>query len=118
MSLLTDDATAVSDGAGLSAKLLRFDTPQRVAAVARAGFRSTPAKRRMMGGTPAIHYAVVNGAPAVLSVLDDRVVGSVTFDIVHGKIAAVRGIASPARLTRLTEAWRRHEPGPPLLASW
>ncbi|UIX34105.1 sigma-70 family RNA polymerase sigma factor [Streptomyces sp. GQFP] len=118
VALLTDDATAISDGAGLAERLLRYDTPQRVAAVARAGFKPTPAKRRLVGGTPAIHYAVVNGAPAILTVLGDQVVGSVTFDITGGKIATVRGIAAPTRLTRLTEAWRQHEPDTPLIAQW
>lgn len=50
--------------------------------------------------------------------LGDQVVGSVTFDITGGKIATVRGIASPTRLTRLTEAWRQHEPDTPLIAQW
>ena len=53
VALLTDDATAISDGAGLTETLLRYDTPQRIAAVARAGFKPTPAKRRLAGGSPA-----------------------------------------------------------------
>ncbi|MBY8845375.1 sigma-70 family RNA polymerase sigma factor [Streptomyces sp. SP2-10] len=119
VALLTDDATAVSDGAGLAKRLLRFDTPQRIAAVARAGFKPTPAKRRLAGGTPAVHFALVNGAPALLFVLGDHhVIGAVTFDIANGRIATVRGIAAPARLVRLTEAWRQHEPGTPLMARW
>jgi RNA polymerase sigma-70 factor (ECF subfamily) len=118
VALLTDDATAVSDGAGLSEALQRFDTPRRIAAIVRAGFRPTPAKRRFAGGAPAIHYALVNGAPALLFVLGDRVLGAVTFDIAHGKIATVRSIAAPARVARLTEAWRRHEPDAPLIAEW
>ncbi|CAM5654728.1 DNA-directed RNA polymerase sigma-70 factor [Streptomyces narbonensis] len=119
MALLTDDATAISDGMGGTAqKLLRFDTPQRIAAVVRAGFKPTPAKRRLAGGTPAIHYAVVNGAPAILFVLADQVIGAVTFDIAGGRIATVRGIAAPARLVRLTEAWREHGPDTPLVAQW
>ncbi|MEU8257594.1 sigma-70 family RNA polymerase sigma factor [Micromonospora inaquosa] len=118
VALLTDDATAISDGAGLTETLLQYDTPQRVAAVARAGFTPTPAKRRLAGGTPAIHYALVNGAPAILFVLGDQVVGAVTFDITNGKIATVRGIAAPTRLARLTEAWRQHEPDPPLITQW
>ena len=118
MTLLTDDATAISDGAGLTETLLQYDTPQRVAAVARAGFTPTPAKRRLAGGTPAIHYALVNGAPAILFVLGDRVVGAVGFDITNGKIATVRGIAAPTRLGRLTEAWRQHEPDTPLMTQW
>ncbi|MFJ5833653.1 sigma-70 family RNA polymerase sigma factor [Streptomyces sp. NPDC093089] len=118
VALLTDDVVAISDGAGLAEKLLRFDTPQRVAAVARAGFKPSPAKRRLAGGTPAMHYAVVNGTPALLAVVGDQVVGSVTFDLAGGKIATVRGIAAPSRLSRLTEAWRRHEPDTPLIAQW
>ncbi|GAA0343825.1 sigma-70 family RNA polymerase sigma factor [Actinoallomurus spadix] len=118
VALLTDDATAISDGAGLTRTLLRYDTPQRIAAVARAGLKPTPAKRRLAGGTSAVHYALVNGGPAILFVLGDRVVGAVTFDIADGRIATVRGIAAPARLTRLTGAWRQYEPGPPLITQW
>ncbi|MET7295719.1 sigma-70 family RNA polymerase sigma factor [Streptomyces griseoloalbus] len=118
VALLTDDATAISDGAGLTEKLLRYDTPQRIAAIARAGFKPTPAKRRLAGGTPAIHYALVNGAPAILFVLGDQVVGSVTFDITNGRIATVRGIAAPTRLARLTEAWQQHKPDTPLVTQW
>ncbi|MDX3803663.1 sigma-70 family RNA polymerase sigma factor [Streptomyces sp. SAS_272] len=118
VALLTDDAIAISDGAGRTGRLLRFDTPQRIAAVARAGLRPTPAKRRLAGGTPAVHYALVNGAPAVLFVVGDQVVGTITFDLTHGRIATVRGIAAPARLVRLTEAWRRHGPDTPLITRW
>ncbi|MET8434625.1 sigma-70 family RNA polymerase sigma factor [Streptomyces sp900116325] len=118
VALLTDDATAISDGAGLAEKLLQYDTPQRIAAVVRAGFKPTPAKRRFAGGTPAIHYALVNGAPAVLFVVGDQVVGAVTFDVANGRIATVRGIAAPTRLARLIEAWRQHEPDTPLITQW
>nr|WP_170970536.1 sigma-70 family RNA polymerase sigma factor [Streptomyces zhaozhouensis] len=118
VALLTDDATAVSDGAGLSARLLRYSTPQRVAAVARSGFRPTPAKQRLAGGVSAVHYALVNGAPALLFVPDGTVVGAVTFDLVAGRIATVRGIAAPARLTRLAEAWRQRAPDTPVVARW
>ena len=118
VALLTDDAIAISDGAGLTKTLLRYDTAQRIAAVARAGFKSTPAKRRLAGGTPAVHYALVNGAPAILFVIGDQVTGAVTFDIAGGKIATVRGIAAPARLVRLTENWRQHEPDAPLITQW
>ncbi|MFJ7494490.1 sigma-70 family RNA polymerase sigma factor [Streptomyces sp. NPDC097727] len=118
VALLTGDATAISDGAGLTEKLLRYDTAQRVAAVARAGFKPTPAKRRLAGGTPAIHYALVNGAPAIVFVIGDQIIGAVTFDITGGKIATVRGIAAPTRLARLIEAWRQHEPDTPLITQW
>lgn len=115
--LLTDDATAVSDGAGLTETLLRYDTPERIAAIARAGFHPTPAKRRLAGGTPAIHYALVNHAPAILIVVGDQVIGAVTFDLADGRIATVRGIAAPARLVRLAGSWR-HQADAPLIAEW
>ncbi|MFF4260699.1 sigma-70 family RNA polymerase sigma factor [Streptomyces virginiae] len=119
VALLTGDATAISDGAGGTAKtLLRYDSPQRIAAIVRAGLTPTPAKRRLAGGTPALHYAVVNGAPALLFVVGDRIAGSVTFDITGGRITTVRGIAAPTRLARLTEAWRQHEPDTPLIPEW
>ncbi|MBA0051129.1 sigma-70 family RNA polymerase sigma factor [Streptomyces sp. AJS327] len=119
VELLTDDATAVTDGAGLTSGLLRYDTPRDVAAIARSGFRSTAAKRRFAGGPLTVHSAHVNGAPAILFTRADQVVGAVTFDLAHGRIATVRGIAAPARLTRLAEAWRRYGPdAPPLIARW
>ncbi|MFB9369188.1 sigma-70 family RNA polymerase sigma factor [Kitasatospora sp. NPDC001664] len=120
VALLTGDATAVSDSnaAGLATTLLRYDTPERVAAMVRAAWRPTPAKRRLAGGTPAVHYAPVNGAPAVLFVVDGRIIGAVTFDVTDRGIATVRGIGAPARLTRLTEAWQQHSPDAPLVAEW
>lgn len=118
VALLTDDVIAISDGAGLAEKLMQYDTPQRVAAVMRGGFKPTPAKRRLAGGAPALHYALVNGAPAILFVLGDQVLGAVTFDVTDDKIAAVRGIAAPARLIRLTEVWQQHEPETALISEW
>ncbi|RKN04623.1 sigma-70 family RNA polymerase sigma factor [Streptomyces radicis] len=118
VALLTDDATAMSDGAGRARTVLRYETPARVAVVARAALAPTPAKRRLIGGSPALHFALVNGGPALLAVLDDRLVGAVTFDIGDGRVAAMRGFADQARLTRLAEAWRRHEPDAPLVAAW
>ncbi|MFF5779444.1 sigma-70 family RNA polymerase sigma factor [Streptomyces virginiae] len=118
VALLTHDASAISDGAGLTKKLLQYDTPERIAAIARAGFKSTPAKQRLAGGVSEVHFALVNGAPALLFVPGGKVVGAVTFDITDGKIATVRGIAAPARLLRLADAWRQHEPDAPLITEW
>ncbi|WP_330300305.1 sigma-70 family RNA polymerase sigma factor [Streptomyces sp. NBC_00503] len=120
VALLTDKATAVSDSnaAGLAKTLLRYDTAERIAAMARAGFKPTPAKRRLVGGALAVHYALVNSGPALLFVLADRVMGAVTFDITDGRIDTVRGIAAPARMARLTEAWQQSEPASPPLTEW
>ncbi|MFJ7270495.1 sigma-70 family RNA polymerase sigma factor [Streptomyces sp. NPDC099050] len=118
VTLLTDDVVALSDGAGLAAKLLRYETPRRVASFLRGGFTSTPAKQRLAGGASAIHYAVVNDAPALLFVRGDQLLGAATFEVTEDKIAAVRGIAAPARLARLAVAWRQQAPEAPLIAAW
>ena len=118
VALLTDDATAISDGAGRTAKLLLHTAPERVAAAMRAGFTPSPAKRRLIGGSLAFHAAVVNGSPAVIAVLEDRVVGVGVLDVRDGKIATVRGIAAPARLRRVTDEWRRRRHDDPIIASW
>ncbi|MET9543748.1 sigma-70 family RNA polymerase sigma factor [Streptomyces sp. NPDC006627] len=118
VALLTDDVTALSDGAGLAKRLLRHNTPERVASYVRAGFRPTPAKRRLAGGSPAMNIAWVNGTPAVVAVVGERVVGAVTFEVSEGKIAFLCGIAAADRLARLSEAWRRHEPDAPAISTW
>ncbi|MFG2775229.1 sigma-70 family RNA polymerase sigma factor [Streptomyces sp. NPDC048350] len=118
VALLTDDVTAVSDGAGLARRLLRFTTRERVASFVRAGFKPTPAKRRLAGGSAAMYIAPVNGSPAVLAVVDGRVVGAVVFDVSDGRVASLHGIAAADRLGRLNEAWRQHEPGAPVIDAW
>ncbi|WP_121750912.1 sigma-70 family RNA polymerase sigma factor [Streptomyces sp. E2N166] len=118
VALLTDDVTAVSDGAGLARRLLRYTTRERVASYVRAGFKPTAAKRRLAGGSPAMHIAWVNGAPAVLAVIEDRVVGAVAFEVREGKVASLYGIAAADRLARLSESWRQHGSGTPVIEAW
>ncbi|MET7925024.1 sigma-70 family RNA polymerase sigma factor [Streptomyces sp. NPDC005349] len=118
VEMLTADVTAVSDGAGLARRLLRYTTRERVASYVRAGFKPTEAKRRLAGGSPAFHIALVNGSPAVLAVIEDRVVGAVAFEVSDGKVASLRGIAAADRLARLSGAWRQHEPDAPAIAAW
>jgi RNA polymerase sigma factor (sigma-70 family) len=120
VALLTEDATGLSDGTGLvpAEKLIRYASPERIAGAVRAGFKPSPAKRRLAGGSPSIHAVLVNGSPAMLATLGDRVLGVVILEIRDGKIAGVRGIASSHRLGRLTERWRRQERDVPLIASW
>ncbi|WP_033437399.1 sigma-70 family RNA polymerase sigma factor [Saccharothrix sp. NRRL B-16314] len=118
VALLTADVAAISDGAGLTEKLLRYTDPGRVANALRAGFKATPAKRRLVGGSVAFHAGVVNGSPALIAVVDDRVVGVGVLELRDDKIATVRGIAAPGRLGRITEAWRQREHDDPVVGSW
>ncbi|MEV6474814.1 sigma-70 family RNA polymerase sigma factor [Streptomyces sp. NPDC051657] len=118
VALLTDDVTAVSDGAGLARRLLRYRSRERVASFVRAGFKPTPAKRRLAGGSPAMHLARVNGTLAVVAVVGRRLVGAVAFEVSDGKVASLYGIAATDRLARLDEAWQHHEPGVPVIDAW
>jgi RNA polymerase sigma-70 factor (ECF subfamily) len=118
VALLTDDATAISDGAGLSERLIRMSVPERVAAALRGAFKPSDAKRRLAGGTPALHAGIVNGCPAVIAVVDDRVAGIVVLEVRDGLIATVRGVASQSKLARLTEAWRGREHDAPIIDLW
>jgi RNA polymerase sigma-70 factor (ECF subfamily) len=118
VALLTDDATAVTDGFGLMDKLRFESTPAKIAAAVRAGFKPTPAKRDLAGGTVAIHAAIVNGAPALLAVVGDQVAGLVVLDPRGERIASLVSMASASRLGRVTEQWRRTEHEAPIIESW
>ncbi|MFF0637257.1 sigma-70 family RNA polymerase sigma factor [Nocardia sp. NPDC004151] len=119
VSLLTADATATSDGAGGSApKLIHFLTPERVAIAVRAGFTPTPAKLRQFNGSPTIHAAILNGCPAMLITLADRILSVTILELRDDKIAALHGIGAPGRLHRLTEQWGRRDHDAPLVELW
>lgn len=118
LALLTDDATGVGDGAGMADRLLWFSTPERVATALRAGLKPTPAKRRLIGGSPSMHTGVVNGSPALIAAFEGRVLGVVVLGVREGRISLMHGIASPNRLGRLTEQWQRSEHPDPLIEAW
>jgi RNA polymerase sigma-70 factor (ECF subfamily) len=119
VALLADDATAVSDSAGLRPEPIRYLGTAAVAAYLRAAYKPTPAKHRLIGGAPAIFADLVNGAPAAVAVIDDRVVGVMTIDLDDsGRITALRSYAAPDRLARLTKQWADRAHDVPLLAAW
>ncbi len=118
MALLTDDAVAISDGAGIAGKVQRRSGAEKVASVVKAGYRPTPAKRKLAGGSPSIHAAVVNGSPAMVAVVGDRVMGVVALGLRDGRVAEVIGTASPDRLARFSQEWFQREPNTPVVESW
>ncbi|MFI6870452.1 sigma-70 family RNA polymerase sigma factor [Nocardia sp. NPDC050406] len=119
VALLTDDATAVSDGfGGLADKLIRHSGPERIAAIVRAGLKPSAAKRSLAGGSPTIYAAVVNASPAMLFTLDDRVIGVAILDLRDNKIAAIHATAAPTRMARLTTAWQQRAHDTPIIESW
>ncbi|MFI5916447.1 sigma-70 family RNA polymerase sigma factor [Dactylosporangium sp. NPDC051541] len=112
VALLTEDATAISDGAGPVRRWARLSKPERIAAALRAALRPTAAIQRLVGGSPQLRAALVNGGPALVAVLGDRVVGVVVMEPRDGRIAVLRGISDPQRLGRLSRQWqRRHRTG-------
>jgi RNA polymerase sigma-70 factor (ECF subfamily) len=65
-----------------------------------------------------MHAGVINGSPAIIAAIDDRVVGVLVLDVRDGKVAVVRGMAAPDRIGRLTAQWRRREHDAPVIESW
>ncbi|GAA4403546.1 sigma-70 family RNA polymerase sigma factor [Tsukamurella soli] len=118
LEMLTDDVSAVSDGAGLARRLLQYAAPERVATMVRAGFAPTPAKRRIAGGVPAIHVGSVNGSPAAIATVGDRVVGVVVLCLRGERVATVFGVGALARLGRLDAGWRLDEHDAPFIPAW
>ncbi len=118
IALLTEDATAISDAAGLFKRPVLHPTPQRIAAAARAFVKPSEAKRRLVGGSPALHAALVNHSPAMIAVIDDRVVSVLTLEIHQGRIAFACAVSTPERLGRLTAAWSGQEHDAPIIESW
>ena len=61
---------------------------------------------------------MVNGSPAMIAVVGDRVAGLMVLEMREGKIASAYGMASPKRLGRLTEMWAKREHGAPITRLW
>ncbi|RSS63439.1 RNA polymerase sigma factor SigJ [Streptomyces sp. WAC06614] len=104
--LLTGDAIAIGDGGGkVPARAKAFEGAVAVAKFMRGLFKPGPAKRALLGGSAAVHVASVNGEPAVVAVVDGRVVGITCLEITPEGIAAFRSQVNPDKLARATEVW-------------
>lgn len=113
--LLTADALAVGDGGGkVPARVKPFEGALAVAKFLRGLFRPAPSKRALVGGSPEIHVATANGGPAVVAVVEGRVVGIMCLEVTREGIAAFRNQANPDKLRRATRAWAATDHGEPL----
>ncbi|WP_411109371.1 RNA polymerase sigma-70 factor [Streptomyces sp. c-19] len=113
--MLTTDAVAIGDGGGkVPARAKAFEGARAVATFLRGLFKSTPAKRTLVGGSAGIYAATANGAPAVVAVVDGRVVGVMCVEIGADGIAAVRSQVNPDKLERATRRWTATDHGEPL----
>ncbi|MEV0432217.1 sigma-70 family RNA polymerase sigma factor [Nocardia sp. NPDC050413] len=119
VALLTADATGTSDGLGGTArKLVRFTGPSRLAIAMRAGFRPDTIRQHLDGRLPDFHAALVNGCPALVFTLDDRVLSVAIMEVRDDRIAGLRAIANPARLARFAQRWQRTDHDSPLIEAW
>ncbi|WP_336317724.1 RNA polymerase sigma factor SigJ [Streptomyces lavendofoliae] len=113
--LLTADAVSVGDGGGkVPARTKAFEGAVAVAKFIRGLFKPAPSKRALVGGSPAIHLATANGGPAVVAVVDGRVVGVMCAEVTAEGIAAFRNQVNPDKLGRATRVWAATDHGEPL----
>ncbi|TQJ85391.1 RNA polymerase sigma factor SigJ [Streptomyces sp. SLBN-31] len=117
--LLTQDAVAIGDGGGkIPARAKGFQGALAVAMFLRGLFKPGKAKRALVGGSPDVYATTANGGPAVVAVLDGRVVGVMCLEVTQEGIAAFRNQVNPDKLERATRTWAAGEHGEPLLTAF
>ncbi|RST07597.1 sigma-70 family RNA polymerase sigma factor, partial [Streptomyces sp. WAC05950] len=110
--LLTQDAVSVGDGGGkVPARAKAFEGALAVATFLRGLFKPGKAKRAIVGGTPEIYATTANGGPAVVAVVDGRLVGITCLDVTVDGIVAVRSQVNPDKLVRATRRWAASDHG-------
>ncbi|MFE5944342.1 RNA polymerase sigma factor SigJ [Streptomyces sp. NPDC056480] len=110
--LLTADAVSVGDGGGkVPARAKAFEGALAVATFMRGLFKPSTAKRNILGGTAEIYAAVANGGPAIVAVVDGRVVGVTCLEVGPEGIVALRNQVNPDKLVRATELWAATDHG-------
>ncbi|MFC7535254.1 RNA polymerase sigma factor SigJ [Actinoplanes sp. GCM10030250] len=101
--MLTGDAAGLTDGGGeVPARSVPMVGAVEIARFLRGGLKPTPAKRAIAGGDYTLHAAVVNGGPAVVGVLGDRVIGVISLELTADGISALHIQANPGKLNRLS----------------
>ncbi|MGP4087687.1 RNA polymerase sigma factor SigJ [Streptomyces sp. KR55] len=114
--LLTQDAISIGDGGGkVPARAKAFEGALAVAKFLRGLFKPSEAKRTLAGGSPEVHFTTANGDPAIVAVLDGRVIGVMCLEVTAEGIAAFRSQGNPDKLERATERWAATDHGEPLL---
>ncbi|MFB7942999.1 RNA polymerase sigma factor SigJ [Streptomyces sp. NPDC056049] len=117
IELLTQDAAAIGDGGGkVPARARAFEGAVAVATFLRGLFKPSDAKRALVGGSPAFYASTANGGPALVAVVDGRVVGITCLEVTPDGILAVRSQVNPDKLDRATERWAAEEHEAPLFA--
>ncbi|MFF7203813.1 RNA polymerase sigma-70 factor [Streptomyces sp. NPDC008141] len=119
VKMLTKDAVSVGDGGGkVPAKATPFEGALAVAKFMRGLFKPSKAKRNLVGGSPGVYAATANGVPAVVAVVDERVVGIMCVEVGADGIAAFRNQVNPDKLDRATRRWAAADHGVPLFTAF
>ncbi|MER6561423.1 RNA polymerase sigma factor SigJ [Streptomyces sp. NPDC001027] len=114
--LLTEDAVSIGDGGGkVPARATAFEGALAVAKFLRGLFKPGKAKRALAGGSPGMYATTANGGPAVVAVVDGRVIGVMCLEVTADGIAAFRNQVNPDKLERATERWAADDHGEPLV---
>ncbi|MEV7723884.1 RNA polymerase sigma-70 factor [Streptomyces sp. NPDC087917] len=117
--LLTDDAVSVADGgAQVQARRTPVIGALGIARYMRGLFRPGKAKREHVGGSASLHDAVVNGGPAVLVVVGERVLGVMCLETTPDGVGAIRIQVNPDKLERITRQWAAVGAHPPVAEIW
>ncbi|MFI5557743.1 RNA polymerase sigma-70 factor [Amycolatopsis japonica] len=117
--LLADDAISVGDGGGVLFSLPRPITGAvRVARFLRGLFKPSAAKWSLIGGKPELFSTVANGVPALVLMVEGKLVGVVSLEVTADGIAAVHAQVNPAKLDRAAGQWGISEHGEPLTVPW
>ncbi|MFF0862716.1 RNA polymerase sigma-70 factor [Nonomuraea sp. NPDC003560] len=117
--LLTQDAIAVGDGGGkVPARAKAFEGAVAVAKFLWGLVKPGKAKQAIIGGSPEIYPWTANGEPAVVAVLDGRVVGVMCLEVTAEGIAAFRNQVNPDKLGRATARWAATDHGEPVFRAF
>ncbi len=119
IGMLTADVTGIADAGGtLPARRTPVGGALAVARYLRGLFRPSEHKRGWVGGAATLYAGVVNGDPAILAQVGDRLVGVIVLESTSEGIAAVCIHANPDKLDRIARAWAAADRGEPLLDAW
>ncbi|MEU6527786.1 RNA polymerase sigma-70 factor [Streptomyces sp. NPDC046928] len=114
--LLTEDAVVVGDGGGkVPARAKAVEGALAVAKFLRGLFKPSDAKRALVGGSPEYYAATANGGPALVAVVDGRVIGVMCVEVAEDGLAAFRSQVNPDKLERATRVWQARDHGEPLV---
>ncbi len=102
-------------GGKVPARATPFEGALAVARFMRGMFTPGKAKRALVGGSPSVYAATANNTPALVVVLDGRVIAVMCLEITADGIAAFRSQVNPDKLERATRQWAATDHGEPLL---